>query len=317
MINRKTSLYIIIFLPFFLACQNDLSKEEISGVWELYYSPISQPKFYQFQIVDDSIIYTDEYYIPYKTGFQLSKNKLTFKDFIKDRHHVKFLSIINDTLLTEDSLYYVRNYNRKEIHYYSLPKVKSKLVLDKKSNFPFLHYYSCDGKPKVKLGDGSYTLNDLFHFSERISRDEPFVIIVGRKIRLVEFKRLYAYLSYLGWRKTKILTNINKEYEYEIIEDNIEIWKDESQEILGANVPPPLPPTDEFPTRLSYNKINPENIIINTVEDIQKIETLKNNSNYLISINKDLKISEYLDLKIILNKFTSEAKSVILICEII
>jgi len=300
------------------SCQESINEQQLQGVWELYYAPETSPKFNQFQINGDSIIYTDEHFFPFKSKVHLKRDQLKYEDLSQEAISIKILSINKDTLITADSLYYVKNSNLNDIYCYSLPGIRSDQILDTDSMYPFFHFFHLDGAPTLQIGNKYCQLKDLFQFTERIKRDTSFVLFLDKNVSLQSLETLYAYLSYLGWKNSKIVAGVNEDYKFELVDDTIEIWEEEIQKLMHTAHPPPLYPKEtKFKSKLSYTQTNPTIIKINDSEDIQVIKNLSGKSNYLFSINKNLNLKEYLELKIKLNNFRTENRRSIIKCEIL
>jgi hypothetical protein len=85
-----------------------------------------------------------------------------------------------------------------------------------------------------------------------------------------------------------------------VLNDNIEIWWEDLAHHL-ANLksaqPPPPPPPIEFNSKASYLKNGGTEIKISEKKDFQKIEELKAVGRLVVSINANLPIEDYFELK--------------------
>lgn len=308
---KKFYISILILITLFAySCKEEIDVQEISGIWELYYVPSVETQFVQFEIDSNEIILSDEYYLPQKYAFELNSRKIVFQDKFGSNKEISIERIELDTIMTEDSLFYVRNRRLPNSHTYSLSGIKSENVLDKNEYSLFIHYYEYEGIVKLKIGNKYYKFKDLIQFTERSSRKETFTIFLGNKIKLYDLKVLYAYLKYLGWNKVNIVVNVNSQLEYEIIEDTIEIWSNEMSELLEYPLPPPLPAKKgEFISKDDFLKHNPEVIEINNYNDIKKLNNISLEFNYLISINNQIPLKEYLLIKTKIIMIANENKN--------
>lgn len=308
---KKLYFIILCLIPLFTySCQEQIDIHEILGIWELYYVPKVETQFIQFEIDSNEIILSDECYLPQKSVFELDSRKIKFKDKFGFKKEINIQSIELDTILTEDSLFFVRNRNLPNSHAYSLLGIQSENILDKNKFSMFIHYYEYEEIVRLKIGNKYYKFKDLVQFTERASRKEALTIFLGNKIKLYDLKVLYAYLKYLGWSKLNIVVNLNSKFEYEILEETIDIWPNEMNELLEYPLPPPLPPQiGEFKSKNDFLRFNPKVIEINSFNDLKKLNSVPLDFNYLISIDKKISLKEYFLIKAKINKIAKENRN--------
>ena len=127
------------------------------------------------------------------------------------------------------------------------------------------------------------------------------MIFIGEGINLKDLQRIYFRLASI--RQLRIWLGTKKEgfSDTHILNDKIEIWWDDLENHLANSKirqPLPPPPPIEFTSKEDYLKNGGKEVLILDRKDFQKIDELTETERYVISINLNLPIEDYFELKL-------------------
>lgn len=312
MVPQRSSIVLLLILTLY-SCPSRIERESLEGIWELYNSSLEDPAAYVFEITNDQIVYLDRYDFPRKSIFHVAGDELLFNGPFGKPRSILIQSLNVDTLITRDSLLYLRNRGWEKSEVYLLIGLRSDQLLSEQRLGSFLHYYSINDSVRLKYGGMLRPIEHLFLTRSDRYRHYSLNIFVGSEVKLLELKTLYAYLYALGLERVNIIVNYNEAYRYEIIEVTLDLWQNESDELINRfYAPPPRPIEREFAFREDFLKTNPELLHINTLEQLKKIDNPRSdNINYLVSIDGQLSVREYLIIKTRLNQLLENKNNVL------
>lgn len=266
------------------------------------------PEFTEFIIKTDSIqLITDNLY---KELGKVSLNKKGL-DIVLNRDELHFDYKIQrhtlDTLILKDSSRYLRDnylFNGNFESYDLINISTGKLLSHEKLFFGIIHYYnSRDGDLKIRCGDKMSNFSDIPLFLDGGHRElrgpREILVFLGNGIDLRELRKLYYALAYSGTMKTTLVTKAVGLKDREIFEDTIEIWWDEIEKYHQSQVPspPPLPPHPKFGSKKQYLSNSAKQVTINSSDEIEKLESMNDKDKYLVVINQNLSVEDYIIVK--------------------
>lgn len=266
------------------------------------------PEFTEFIIKNDSIqLITDNLYK------ELGKVLLNEKglDIVLSRDDLHFHYKIQrhnlDTLILKDSSSYLRNnylFNGNFESYDLINISTEKLLSHEKLFFGTIHFYkSVDKELKLRCGDKMAKFSDIPLFLEGghqgLRGPIEVLVFLGDGINLKELKQLYYSLAYSGSMKTTLVTKTVGLIDREIFDDTIEVWWDEIEKHRQSQQPspPPLPPHPKFGSKKQYLNHSAKQVSINSSDEIKKLESMNGKDKYLVVINQNLSIEDYINVK--------------------
>ncbi len=305
-------IIVVILSLFILSCSQKVSKKDLEGVWWFYDGTGDG----ELTFKNDSITIDNGYGLPNKARYKLKKDSIlisfegnTKTDFLKYSY--------TDSILSYKNAKYYKRFNAADssgiVHKkFDLIDIQSKTTLHSDSlntiSSIFRAFKNKRDELKLVLNDKTTTVEDLSSFllvtncfGDNHINHPPYLLL-GEKINLEDLKEIYIYSNVVNYDSIHILTHydfLNRLFHsYKV---NIEIFREETLELV--------PHTKKDIYRKDYiNKFKPENIVIKSKEDFVKLDTLKTHLNYLISIDVDLPIEEYLHLNQKINTLRKKEK---------
>ncbi|CAL2083307.1 hypothetical protein [Tenacibaculum sp. 190524A05c] len=308
----KKRLHLFILVIILSSCSNTVSKKDLEGVWWFYDGSGDGELIFE----NDSVTVDNGYGLPNKARYKLKKDSIlisfegnTKTDFLKYNY--------KDSILFYKNAKYYKRYKTADslgiVHKkFDLINIQSKTILHSdslnKSSSIFRAFKNGRNELKLVLNDTTTSVEDLSSFllvtncfgGEQIHH--PPYLLLGKKTSLRDLKEIYIYSNVVNYDSIHILTYydfLNRLFHsYKV---NIEIFREETLELV--------PHTKKDIYRKDYiKKFKPENIVIKSKEDFVKLDTLKTHLNYLISIDIDLPIEEYLHLNQKINTLRKKEK---------
>lgn len=311
---KKIALLLII--TSFSACHEKFEPHKFNGTWLNIDNDGSFSNLPSIIFKNDSAYFSDIYTYTSKAKYQIRNNKITFL-FKNDTitQNLKFQR--------KDSALYIGNhkYNFWEGHYDSIDFINydligiekpGKISTDSLKRFDggFHLFKDNSGVTKLKLDEEiTPNFNKLLHYDYDIHFDLPITIIyVGKKIKLLDLIESYKYLNLYSKRCAMIITNYNfKTNSYNGFIDTFNFWQEQITPLLKVNKIPKIPFLPEDNKSLFKKIYTPQLITINRKEDFKLLNVLENN-NLLISINPNLDLKDYFELKQLIQAIKKDRK---------
>lgn len=309
----KKRLHLFLLVIILSSCSNTVSKKDLEGVWWFY----DGSGDWELSFTNDSIIIDNGYGLPNKASYRLKKDSIliSFKGNTKS-DYLKYNS--KDSLLSYKHAKYYKRFNATDssgrVHKeFDLINIKSTKTMHSDSlnlshSSIFRAFKNGRNELKLVLNDATTSVEDLSSFllvtncfgGEQIHH--PPYLLLGKKTSLRDLKEIYIYSNVVNYDSIHILTYydfLNRLFHsYEV---NIEIFREQTLELV------PHIKIDIY--RKDYiNKFKPENVVIKSKENFVKLDTLKTDLNYLISIDLDLPIKDYLHLNQKINSLRKKNK---------
>jgi len=290
----KITFYIIFTFILLLSSCNEIENETIQGYWIA--APISyyDTNLPEIEFNNNDIVIVDNNSFRRSEKYLVENNKLKIKSVAFD------LTIPNNA---SDTIYlnnikYVKQESKLKLDEYHLLGITTDQKLSKISNqiIPLHCYRNSQGVFKTRVGDKYVDIENLKSTITPSHSYPEIALFIGENIELSDLKEVYYELFSLNIRKAILVVNYHFPNEYEIFQDNIEIWWNDINDYYLDKNSPPLPRVG-FRTKSEVLKNDFKIINIKSKKDIKKIEKLKIDSTYFISINENLIVSNYIELK--------------------
>ena len=298
----KKLLYLYLVFSF-ISCSKTIKKEDLQGVWIYDYKEYSNSFFYKVNFKNDSITLIDFFDYSFKGKYEIQGDSLRIN--LKNNTLKKKIDLQqNDSIVILNNSTFLRHSNIIENEYitYNLINLDSNIKISYDSlstNHKTFNLIKRENKFILEDYSGFDSLNlKLYNYPIHT----PFItynILLNKKITLKDLKSTLSKINLTFKRKVNLITKIDLQKElYHIFPIIIDLWEEDMKKLQKENNGfPPRPPVTEFENKASYIKAyHPELLQIKSMQDFEKIQYIKPNSHYLISINIELPIEEYLKL---------------------
>lgn len=313
---RKLILLIIIIS--FASC-NQITNDDIKGNWLLEPSGYGYPDFWEIEFKENSVELIGENLFKEFGKYQIKNGHLEIelkRDDLKFETQIQILE--DDTLVIFDSLKYHRKTESSwsTFEQYELIGIPTNKYLSKEGRyFGCIHFYkSKENKKIVRVGDHIVMLEQFPRFLNQIQSIHKPLILIGQGITLKDLKILFYCLVSNGPPKVILGTKRYGLSDTHIFKDEIEIWWDDLESQLATSripQPPPPPPPIEFTSKKEFLKNGGKEIIIDDKKAIRKLENLKTKKRYVISIDSNLTIEDYIQIKKKVNEMRKSNSKII------
>lgn len=297
---------LITCLAIIISCNNQISKKDLEGVW-----------WNLDKVGDFEIIFKNGFGMPYTGKYTLKKDSIsiiidniTTTDYIKfnqkdssltlkNEQYYKVFECTDSLKIVNQDFNFINIKSNKTIHLDSLNK----------SDFSiFKAFKNKKEELKVVLNDKIATIHDVPAFlTPSCTNGKPVYhkpyLLLGKNLIIKNLNEIYLNLQVINHYSIRIITYYdfpNRLFHYYDIK--IDLFKEE----LLKHGPPP---TSHNMYRTYYiSKFNPKFLKIKSKKDFEKLNSIKPNTNYLISIHLDLPIKDYLNLNQKLNSIRRNKK---------
>ena len=299
--TMKNLIYFLILLGT-VSCKKEFNPSDFKGVWMNIDKGDSFSSSPSIIFKNDSIYLEDIYAYVSKGKFKISKNKITY--YLKKDTLVYNFSFNNkdSTILINNNKYgFWDSYSyNDELISYDLIDIKNLDLITTDSLVRFyggFHIFKNNsGITMLKLNDKiTSDFNEIYRFEFDIHFDIPIpVIYIGDKIETTDLINSYFQLGNI--RAALLITNYDpKTNLYNGYLDKFQFWDSQVEKYSNYKIPNKVP---ELLSRDKYfKKFSPSLVEVNTRKDINKLNNLKAQSTYLISINPKIDLESYLLLK--------------------
>lgn len=295
-------LIYFLFLLGLTSCKKEFNPDNFKGVWMNIDKKNSSYRLPSLTFKNDSVYLEDIYTYVTKGKFKILKNKITY--YLKKDTLVYNFSFNNkdSTILINNNKYgFWDSYSyNDELISYDLIDIKNLDLITTDSLVRFyggFHIFKNNyGITMLKLNDKiTSDFNEIYRFEFDIHFDIPIpVIYIGDKIETTDLINSYFQLGNL--RAALLITNYDtKTNLYNGYLDKFQLWNSQIEKHYDYKTQYKLP---KLLSRGEYfRSYTPDLIEFKTINDIDKLDSLKPNKNYLISINPKIDLESYLLLK--------------------
>lgn len=301
---KHRNLLLILSILVFASCK-EITKDDIKGNWIAFPSGYDEPIFWDINFKEDKVELIGDNLFKDVGRYQIENGRIRIqldRDDLVIETKIQNLEV--DTLLIFDSLTYYRNREIANSNYeeYELIGISTdKLLSSERKFYHLIHFYkSGDNEIRIRLNDKTTNYDDVPLFLSGGHSKPKVLVFIGEGINLKELKNLYYRLISCGQFQIWLGTKREGLTDTHVFQDRIEIWWDDLENHLGSlkiPQPPPPPPLIEFISKEDYLKNGGEEIEILDKNDLQKIEELSPTKKYVISIDSNLSIEVYFELK--------------------
>ena len=307
-------IIVVILSLSILSCSQKVSKKDLEGVWWFYDGTGDG----ELTFKNDSITIDNGYGLPNKARYKLKKDSILL--FFEGNTKTDFLKYnYKDSILSYKNARYYKRFNGEDssgmVHKkFDLINIKSTKTIH--SDSLNLSQSSIFGAFKNKKNELKLILNDATTSVENLSSFllvtncfgsnhiyHPPYLLLGEKINLEDLKEIYIYSNVVNYNSIHILTNYDFQNRlFHFYDIRIELFK---EQLLKNG----LPPREFDIARTDYiTEFKPEIVVLKSKDDFGKLDILKTNLNYLISIDLNLPIEDYLHLNQKINSLRKKQK---------
>ena len=300
---KHRNLILIISILLFASCK-EITKDDIKGNWIVFPNGYDEPIYWEINFKEDKVELIDDNLFKELGRYQVENGKIKIeldRDDLIIETKIKNLEV--DTFLVFDSLTYHRNreITNSNFEEYKLIGIPTNRFLSKeKGLFHLIHFYKSNEEIQIRCGDKKATFEDLPLFLEGGHSKPKVLIFIGEGINLKDLQRIYFRLASI--RQLRIWLGTKREgfSDTHILNDKIEIWwADLENHLANSKIRQPLPPPPpiEFTSKEDYLKNGGKEVKILDRKDFQKIDKFTEKERYVVSINLNLPIEDYFELK--------------------
>lgn len=306
---------LLLLLTTIFSCQDNFNPKEFKGTW----IPVNDMGEYtnlgSLTFKNDSVYLEDAFTYNLKGCYERGNKSIAI--FLKNdtiNYNLNFSRI--------DSTLQIKNYDYMFLEGYSYEntfinydlinlKVNQPISSDSLLNnysSAFHLFKNSKNKIQLKLNDkisSDFSLIPRFAF-RRHGKNDSIIIYIGKNITLNDIIKCYVELSKVNINKVFLLTHIDiKQNNYSGFLDYYEIWQSQIDKLSKEKIEPPLKRIDNN-RKLYFQKYPSQTIIINKFNvDINLLEKIDKNKNYLIQIDSGLSLENYILLKKEISRLTA------------
>jgi len=313
----KNSILIFLVFQISLTSCNQIKLEEIEGRWSYLPGNSKAPQFTEFIINNGTIeLIADDLFKELGT-VEIKGDKLSF-NLLRDELNISYIidNLEVDTMKLNDSLTFLRNsyLGNGNFEDYELIDISTDKLLSAITNYyKTIHFYkSVHDELRIRCGDSMTELKDVSLFLSG-HHDSPHetMILIGQGIELIDLKQLYIVLRLSGQLKISLGTKRNGLADTEVFRDYVEIWWDDAEEFRKSQqpMPPPSPP-QPFKSKRTFLGSDGKEIHVKSNRDIELLNSLNGSGKYVIEIDKNLSIEQYIKVKQTLKEIKKTNKEI-------
>lgn len=310
----KRIFYLLLIIITF-SCQDKFNYSDYKGTW-IHIDDDQRSYLPLVTFRNDSVFLEDIYSFVTKGKFKVTRNKIFY--YLKnDTIEYDFNYNHKDSTITIDKRKYrfweSFSYNSSFVDY-DLINIKrsNKITTDSLSKLDCaMHLFKDDNDSlKIKLNDkivSDYTQIPRFVIlTDKFDYTFPGIYL-GKKINIKDLIKVYIRLWNVHIKKSMLILELNiRKNLYSNYLDNFGFWNEQLTLLSGERIEPPKYINNN---RKEYlQKYSPELIIITSVNDFNQLKQFHKNRNYLIQINKNLSIENYIILKEIISEIKKNDK---------
>jgi len=298
---KHQNLILVVSILLFTSCKN-ITKDDIKGNWIVVPSGFDKTIFSEINFKDGRVELIDDNLFKELGKYQVENGIIKIQ---LDRDDLVIETVIKnlevDTLLIFDSLVYHRNRGIAKSNYdvYELIGMPTNKFLSKeKILLHLIHYYKSGEEIIVRYEDKKVTFDNLSLYLDGGHSKSKVLIFLGKGINLKDLQKIYYRLASIDQSSVWLGTKKEGFLDTHIFKDNIEIWWEDLKNYSSINkIPPQQLSPFEYISKDHYLKNSGKEVKINDKNDLQKIIELEDNERYVISIDANLPIEDYFELK--------------------
>jgi hypothetical protein len=288
----KINLSVLVFSLLICACDSNNSKSKLEGFWKLGYDGNDKMPF-EFQYSNDSISLINLYSFKQKGLSKLVGDSLRILFPNNTSASFSFEIISKDEIRLNTTTYFRVEEASSDIMAYELLGVNTNKELEKVPNdYVTVHLLKVDDHPMVRLNDVLTDFSSIPSYLSGHKLPSGLVLFVGEGISFQNLIEFYHWIQISGVRVIILALSYQGSDKIYIQNDSIKFGpKLESMLQIGKSTPPSFPKHNEF----KENKII-DTIRIRNRDDFSTLQLINNTSTYLVQIDPEIQIIDYLNL---------------------
>jgi hypothetical protein len=296
-------IYILILLLASMASCSQISEKDISGSWHTINEGLIEPLYWEIDFKDNTVSLNNDNGFRERGKFQIENGILKIelnRDNFKIETRIEVLA--KDSILLFEKTLYKRQGESliSNNEYYELIGLPTENFLTQsKVLSSFIHFYKgADNKLILRMGEKISEFSEIPMFLSGPISNSKVNVFIGKGIELSDLKELYIRLIAIHKFRVTLCTKREGINSTHVFNDKIDIWGDVlEKELLDRKLIPLPPPPKEISSKSFYLESGGKEINISTESDFSKINELRKEINYAISINEKLSIANYIKLK--------------------
>lgn len=310
----EQSLVILSMLILSITSCSSIDEKDIQGNWSLLHGWGEEPVFCDMDFKAKHVELVDCYFYKELGQYQIigANGDSPYLEIKLDRDGLLFerkISILEgDSIIALDSILY-RKSKSIDVEPYKLVDISTdEFLSNQKNSLHVAHYYqSKKDSVVIRVGQDLINYDEISYFLSPNHRKPKLLLFLGGTVSLQSLKKLYYYIKGAGLDEVYIVTKKKGLLDAYVLKDEINIWWDDlaayTSSLKHDKLLPPLPaPRLKYTSRETYLESGAIEIKIEDENDFFKIQNLSNRETYLILIDTNMSLKNYLELKKILNK---------------
>ena len=313
-IMKMKKLFFLLLSLFMLSCAKEISKKDLEGSWYYVNSDLKELLFEKIIFEEDSVKLIDFYGYTFSGDYTINKNliNLTLNDSTTFKLDITYK---DSSFQFQNSKYQKKDYLTDYLASYKLININSKIQFKAKDLIDYMSTFHILKKRDRLI---YFKDNEAVKLEEAVQKESTHFDKGGWNVYLNEnitslksLKQFFIEMNKNNALKINFITKIDiKRKLYHVFTCYADVWNDEwyLSESIEKNKIPPL--IEQYKNKFTYIKKNKSiSIEIKSKQDFKKLNSIKINSHYLISIDLDLPIEDYLHLTQELQSFRENGKT--------
>ncbi|MCL7754283.1 hypothetical protein [Polaribacter sp. Z022] len=305
---------LIVFLSILslFSCSTRINEKDLQGIWYYNFKENDNNNLSEVVIRKDSITLIDYLYFIKKGTYKLKNDSIIINlknEVLRKKINVTDSSLILNTTSFRGA-YKDDNINYKEYNLVNLNSVRKFTAEDLSEHQGSFLLVKENDSVKIRLWNKYVSFEEYIDSTPIHFEKIGHVALLGDNFSLRDLKTVFLEMYYYNFGGLRLVTNTDfHNYNYDVFFIRTDVWQTEaSKYILDNRIEkreiPSLP--DNFSKEQFIEVNSPFLLEINSKQDISKLDRLKANSTYLISINIELSIENYLILWQKINRIRKE-----------
>ncbi len=311
----KKLLFLTITCILFYNCSKNIDAKTLEGTWTYNYQENQTPFFYRLIIKNDSITLVDFFNFSLKGKFKIMENDSLIIKLNDDTLKMNLTFNHKDSTLNINNVEYQKENNKiiSEYQTYELANIESKLKMnnDSLSNYiETFHLIEKEKDFKIENYSGFEQLDEIMYSLPSHYEVHGFNLFLNDEINLKELKSIFKKINLFNMFRINLISKINiHQNNYDIYTVYSHIWEDELNNLekqFNLSKPPRIP---EYANKKAFiKKFNPVTIEISSANDFDKLSEIISDRVYLVSIDVNLPMKDYLHLTQLINDIRKNKK---------
>lgn len=273
--------------------QNKVNK--LDGYWFRYTDEtIDNPHFpFELYYKNDSLFMVDGSNFTHQAKYHVKNDTLFLTFSNEDKLKVNF-KIESDSVLSfgKGKFFKTTAEEFTSVPTYNLIGYKTDQILKNDITASSIHLIKINDKAKVILNDVTTELKDIEQFLVCEDCNQPIStnLYIGKDIEFHDLLSAYKWIAAVGIRQVNLVTANTGFDDFYIEKDYININDSLMEELFEKEGLKPIPPT---PKTRNITRII---LTIKDSDDLRKLNTIEDSSEYLVQVDPQISIMDYLEL---------------------